>query len=148
MKHYVYLCGPIKGLTYEEATLWRQQVALKMNKNMITLDPLRDSVILKNEPILSDEYKNHPFHSADMITTRDRIDCLRADIVIANFLNAKTVSIGSMIEVGWADAKRIPIIGIIEENNIHKHAMLNEILSFTVTTVDEAVKIVNHIYGE
>jgi hypothetical protein len=42
MKHYVYLAGPITGLTYEGATEWRNVAAEKLDSDKIeTLSPLR-----------------------------------------------------------------------------------------------------------
>ena len=61
------------------------------------------------------------------VTTRDRMDCNRADAVIMNLLGAKTVSIWTMIEIGWADAHRTPIILVMERSaNVHDHPMVRD----------------------
>jgi hypothetical protein len=47
-----------------------------------------------------------------------------------------------MIEIGWADAHRIPIILVMEkEGNIHDHPMVRECVSFRVETLDEAMAV-------
>ena len=41
MKKYVYLAGPIAGLTEDEATTWRHEVRLQLPHNVIGISPLR-----------------------------------------------------------------------------------------------------------
>jgi hypothetical protein len=38
------------------------------------------------------------------ITTRDYNDCKRCDILVANFLGADKISIGTVMEIAWAKA--------------------------------------------
>jgi nucleoside 2-deoxyribosyltransferase len=80
------------------------------------------------------------------VVTRDRNDTTKSDAVIINLLGAQRVSIGTMIEAGWADAARVPVILVIEPENIHQHMMLAEIAGYTVQTLDEAVHIVKTLF--
>lgn len=151
MNKSVYLAGPISGLSYTEATQWREDAKRVLNSNNITaLSPMRFKEYLKEFESLSkmsaaeaDIYKNlSVLSSAKGITVRDRNDATRCDALIVNFLGAKNVSIGTVIELGWADANRIPIIVIMEEEgNIHDHGMVNEITGFRVSNVQAAIDI-------
>lgn len=94
----VYLAGPITGLTWGESTDWREYV-----KNYIsTLSPLRGKQRLReiagNIPIM-DSYEDHPLTTAKGINTRDYNDVKRADAIFVNFLGAKKVSIGTVMEI-------------------------------------------------
>lgn len=143
----VYLAGPISGETYAEATDWRRDFAGRFLGGGITcLDPMRGKAYLDVPDTIKDEYADTQLSSARGITVRDRFDTMRADIVVMNLLGAKKASIGSMIEAGWLDSKRIPLVLVMEpEGNIHHHAMLREIASWVVPSLDAAAQIVQSL---
>jgi nucleoside 2-deoxyribosyltransferase len=73
------------------------------------------------------------------ITRRDHNDCISADALVVNLLGAKIVSIGTMFELAWAYDRQIPVILVMEEyGNIHEHAMLEELYTYRVTSLDAA----------
>lgn len=139
----VYLAGPITGLSFGGATEWREGVTGALaQRGVIGVSPLRAKDYLKNEAKLGDTYESIALSSGKGITTRDRFDCMTSDAVLFNFLGADKVSIGTCIEIGWADAFRKPGILVIEpEKNVHDHGMIREICGFRVATLDEAVAI-------
>lgn len=76
------------------------------------------------------------------IITRDRFDATRCDVLLVNLLGAKKVSIGTVMEIAWADAHRIPIIVVIEpEGNPHEHPMIDEVTGFRATSLTEALAV-------
>ena len=76
------------------------------------------------------------------ITERDRFDTLRSDLIFCNLLGTNKISAGSMIEFGWADALRIPIILCMEEEgNVHDHAMVRAMASWIVPTLEEGIMV-------
>lgn len=145
----VYLCGPISGLSYDEAVDWRNDFRNYLLPGIHTLSPMRGKGYLTNELYLEKrEYDEHVMSTAKGITVRDRFDTIRSDIIVANFLEATKASIGSMIELGWADSNHIPVIAIMEkEGNVHDHGIVNQIVGYRVETVKEAAEIVNIALG-
>lgn len=128
MKH-VYLCGPITGLSYEEAQKgWRAEVraALAHIPNVVLVSPMRGKSHLEGEVDLSPIGGPHPLGTPRYILTRDRYDVHRSALVFANLIGATRVSIGSTWEFGWADAWDVPIICCMEAGNPHEHAFLLE----------------------
>lgn len=126
----VYLCGPVTGLTHDEARLgWRKWMKDELAKLGIdALSPLRYTDHLKDVTNWNPQgYPDHILSTAKAVTLRDRWDTQRCDLVFANLLDSTQVSIGSMIEVGWCDSMRIPMIIAMEDNNVHDHAMVREI---------------------
>lgn len=103
---------------------------------------MRGKKFLVNEKNIKDSYKEHPLTSQKGITCRDRADVMRCDMILVNFLGADKVSIGSVMEIAWADAWRKPIIVVMEKDNIHSHAMIREVSGFIVLDLDQAIKIV------
>jgi nucleoside 2-deoxyribosyltransferase len=139
----VYLAGPITGCTYQGCTDWRKKAIERLKEFDIEgLDPMRAKSYLEAFVEMGNEY-NHPLSSARGIMTRDHWDCTRCDIVLVNFIGAKTVSIGTVMEVAWAWDNQIPVVMAIEESgNPHHHAMINEATGFRVQTLEEAIETV------
>ena len=145
----VYLAGPITGLTYGDCTDWREYAQKTLGAVGITgVSPLRAKNYLKTceGELIGDEYFDKVLSCAKGITTRDRWDAMNCDLLLVNLLGAEKVSIGTMIEYGWADAARNPIITVIEEDdNRHDHAMVRELTGFRVETLDEGLNVAKAI---
>ena len=142
----VYLAGPIAGLTFGEADDWRTEVQGKLKSPIVGLSPLRCKQFLGSRgKLTSGGYAGNPLSTPQGITSRDRFDCQRADVVLFNFLGAGRVSIGTCIEIGWADSARRPMIAIMEPGNLHDHAIVRSCVPFIVGTLDEAVDLIHAI---
>jgi nucleoside 2-deoxyribosyltransferase len=148
----VYLSGPITGLTFQGATDWRAYAIASLKKaNLKGISPMRakDYLASLNAPISGHgrEYANlGVLSTAQAVVARDRFDTQRVDIMLMNLLGADRVSIGTMVEIGWADAARVPIIGIIEpEGNVHDHMFVNQLIGFRVTTLDKGLDLAKAI---
>ena len=139
----VYLAGPISGLTYDGAQEWREEFRQKIDQRIQCYSPLRGKEYLTMRGKLEGSYDEFPLSTDQGITTRDRFDCMGSDLVVFNLLGAKErVSIGTMIELGWADASRNPAILIMEKKgNVHDHPMVRQITHFRVDNVNDAIKL-------
>jgi nucleoside 2-deoxyribosyltransferase len=149
----VYLAGPITGLTYGQGQDWRQYVSQRFSKGILGYSPLRAKQYLDNGHIITDNQDELIMHgdlsaalSSDKgICARDRYDCKTADLILMNLLGATRVSIGTMVEIGWATAYDKPIVLVMEaEGNLHDHMMVRT-LPFIVRNLDNAIKVVNAI---
>ena len=148
----VYLSGPITGLTFQGATDWRQHAIESLALEGIKgISPMRakDYLASLNAPISGHgrEYaKLGVLSTPSAVLARDRFDTTRADVMLMNLLGSERVSIGTMVEIGWADAARVPIIGVMEpEGNVHDHMFVNQSIGFRVATLDEGLDIVKAI---
>lgn len=147
----VYLAGPISGLSYAGCTDWRHTAAADLADHGIkALSPLRGKEYLSHlEEISADgrEYAHLGVLSLPRgVMTRDRFDATRCDVLLVNLLDAKKVSIGAVMEIAWADARRTPIVAVMEDaGNVHEHMMVSEALGFRVPTLAEALHIVKAI---
>lgn len=149
----VYLAGPIRGATFEEAVTWRSVAAnWLLARGVRTLSPMRGKGRMAFEQMGLDGTIRGHFGTPKGITTRDRFDLARADVVLVNFLGADTVSIGTCVEFGWADMLRIPVVMVIDppkgvRDNLHHHAMLYEIAGYVTYSLNEGLQIVMEILG-
>ena len=148
----VYLAGPISGLTYDQGQDWRALIASQLQeKGILGYSPLRAKAYLKQYGVLEQSYqtKEQPLSclSSDRgITHRDRWDVMTSDAVLFNFLGAERVSIGTCIEIGWADAFRKPMVIVMEPTgNLHDYPMIREVAGWRVPTLEDGVTILDRI---
>lgn len=143
MKRSVYLAGPISGLTYANATDWRRYSKdFLKGYNIVGLDPLRGKDYLINETSIADKYDAHTMSTSRAIMVRDYFDCNNVGLILANFLGAKRISIGTVMECAWAYSARIPLILCMEKSgNVHDHSMIREAAGYHVDTLSEGLHI-------
>ena len=148
----VYLCGGIQGMTYAECVQWRTRVGDVLDQHGIeALSPMRGKAYLQRETSIKDSYEQHRMSTKAAIFARDKWDCLRADIILCNLLKAKSVSIGSMFEIAWAQDHGKYIIVVMEDVNPHVHAFVQEAASLIIPTMSEAIKhllVVANVYTD
>lgn len=152
---YIYLSGPIAHLTYRQATEWRRWVAVELEEDysdVEVLDPMRDVEADPDTVIGSADANSYSIGSVDTamltdrgIVTRDFQDTCRADLVIANLLDTKSVSIGTIAELAWAYDRRIPTVVITEPGNPHEHPFVREFSSYRVATVEAAIEVTKSV---
>ncbi len=137
----VYLCGPITGLTYDQAVKYRSDVVIRFKDfNIEALSPMRgkDAYVNKTEVFKSGGYTD-VMKNDKAIVNRDRNDVMNCDLLFADLRGAAKASIGSMVEYGWADAFRKPIVTLMEkEGNPHEHAFVNQMSTYVTDDFDEA----------
>jgi nucleoside 2-deoxyribosyltransferase len=145
----VYLAGPITGATYEGATDWREDLALNLPRGTVGVSPMRGKEYLKKmEGGLPSVLKDGtlPMSSAKAIFARDTFDIRRAEIVLANLTGAERVSVGTMVELGYAKALNKTIIIVMEEKgNVHDHPFVTEAASFVVRDLSEALRLIGSL---
>jgi|HubBroStandDraft_1064217.scaffolds.fasta_scaffold144307_1 nucleoside 2-deoxyribosyltransferase len=138
----VYLAGPISGLTFAGAQEWRNEFTRRVDSRIKAYSPLRGKDYLAGLGILEQSYANFPLSTDQGLTTRDRYDCMGADLVVFYLLGAQRISVGTMIEMGWCDAARKPAVLVIEkEGNPHDHPMVRQTVPFRVDNLDDALKV-------
>lgn len=138
----VYLAGPIAGLTYDEAQEWRKAATDYLNLLDVTvLNPLR--VVQPFNGVHGNQGVEEAHFSARGMIMRDRTDVYTSDLILMNLSNAKGVSIGSCVELGWADAYRKPVVTISTDPK--PHAFIYELSSYVVPNLHEALIIVKGI---
>jgi nucleoside 2-deoxyribosyltransferase len=142
----VYLSGPITGLNYDDGNYWRDQVTARLNDNITPLNPLRCKEWARKHGIIYDTMgRGHPWMATDeFIGTRDHWDTVRSELVLVNLLGALQVSVGTVLEIGMAHARGVPIILVMEdEGNCHEHGMIRAYSTMRFNNLDAAVDCVN-----
>lgn len=144
----IYLAGPITGLLHADTIKWRDKfTAAFEGTNIQCFSPMRgkDHLALLDTAIAG-SYPEDILACEKAIMTRDRHDCTKCDLVVMNLLKAYMppsgkVSVGTIIEIGWADANRVPIIAIMDkEGSPYEHPMVNQAVGFRCETIEQAVE--------
>lgn len=139
------------GLTEKEATEWRNYVTEYFSDYGIeVLDPMRQLRYMSKDARI-DETNRREDHvrSFDPVMTTDRginirdyNDTIRSDLIFINLLGARKISVGTVVEIAWAYDRRIPTVLVMEEGNVHEHAMLRDMISYRVDTLDRGIRVV------
>ena len=150
-----YLAGPINGLTFDDATGWRQTVTDRLASSaphIRCVDPMRGNRPGDGPP-WSRQGRGLP--NASTIVARDLWDVRAADIVLMNLLGATTTSIGCMIELGCAHAHGAFLVVVLDGRgrdsancrpiNPHDHLFVRELASAVVESLSDAVAIMESL---
>lgn len=158
MQPTVYLAGPITGLSFQGCTNWRDYAIKRLAEHGIRgLSPMRGKEYLSHLATISGHARDYAdlgvLSAPRAIITRDRWDATRCDVVLAHLAGATQVSIGTVMEIAWADLKRIPLVVTMEcgirgerlsgqpVDNPHDHCMIHEATGFRVATLEEALDV-------
>jgi nucleoside 2-deoxyribosyltransferase len=135
----VYLAGPISGLKYEEATQWRHYSKI-MLRPCETVSPLRGA---DTQPEKYFNPNGERWTSMKAIFNRDHYDVMNCDALLINFIGAKTVSKGTLMEIAWAHAYRKPMVMAIEgPSNPNWDVFIMEAVPFVEHTLDDAIQTI------
>ena len=114
MRPLVYLSGPIEGMTFGDATGWREAAKARLALHGIeVLDPMRGVSTPDDDEHVERWFVDPAKRDGVSETARCRHDVLQcADAMIANFSPGEPGRpfVGSLIEIGWADTVKVPIV--------------------------------------
>lgn len=143
----VYLAGPIAHCTYEDAAHgWRLDAADELENfydGVRVLSPMRGKYHLERHSgvLGSQAFEGRAMSSTTGILGRDRNDVKSSDAILMNLLGAQKVSIGTMVELGWADAFRIPVVLVMEKDgsNPHDHMFPKGLQTYWLDSMGDAI---------
>jgi nucleoside 2-deoxyribosyltransferase len=107
----------------------------------------------KNRELKPYEYPDAgAFGVTQGIVTRDRFDVRSCDVMLVNLLQAeirRQVSIGTMVEIGWADAWRKPMVLVWnKERNPHRHLFLDGLCTYHTDKLEEGIYICRKLLNQ
>lgn len=136
----VYLSGPISGSPDDAIVGWRQRVGQLLPQDVELFDPTASPYDASSAYLVpeSDSEKLARLAHGRLVVDRNKHLIQSSDVVLANFLQADHASIGSIGELFWANAFRVPIVVVREPSgNVHDHAMLNAIASVVTHSLED-----------
>jgi nucleoside 2-deoxyribosyltransferase len=143
----VYACGPMHGRTFRECTKWRNCAQKLLAPEIILDSPVRqyrETEFDKHED--ASRAERGLFYQDGTIYVKDRYAVYHADALLVNFLGVNVASIGSCIELGWADAWGKLVVVAMEPENVHQHPMVRRICNdIILPSVEEAAHALRKI---
>jgi nucleoside 2-deoxyribosyltransferase len=143
----IYLAGPISGLGYDEVVDAYKEKSLYLRQiGYEVLCPMTGKAYLRNELEFRASGYNSPVSTNHAIFERDKWMVSNCDIVLAELSNSGTrVSIGTMMELAWANMLGKHTIGVMQFDNIHRHAFVLESCDIVFETIQEAYKYLDDL---
>ena len=151
MKKYIYLAGPIAGLTEEEATTWRYDVNLMLPDNIIGISPLRCEPLKEGMVYTDDGATDKMWSDPRAINSKNWLDTESSDLVLAYLpkeMNDRRPSIGTIIEIGWSIGLKKPLIVVSDDKQIMEHPLIECNAAWRLDELDDAVEVIIGLFGD
>jgi len=123
----VYLGGP-PGHAFHNGSTWRDYIASELPEEIGVLSPLRSPSSMPH-PHIGFNYFN----------------LSKASALLLNFFSEDRVALEASVEIGWAEANRVPMIFISEPADLKDRAALFTHSALRAGAYDEAVTMVKSI---
>jgi hypothetical protein len=144
----IYTAGPISGQSYDQVMVrYQGQVSKLQELGYEVICPMTGKEYLRNEiEFKAKGYDQHPVSTNHAIKERDRWMVGEVDVVLVDFTEcAGIVSIGSCMELAWADELKKHTIVVMEEGNIHQHCFILECADIVFPSMRDAYTYLTHL---
>lgn len=151
MKKYIYLAGPIAGLTENEATTWRHDIRQKLPHNIIGISPLRCEPVKEGMTYTSPGAVDKMWSDPRAINAKNWLDTESSDLVLAYLpkeMNDRRPSIGTIIEIGWTIGLKKPLIVVSDDKQIMEHSLIECNAAWRLENLDDAVEVIIGLFGD
>lgn len=150
MKPTVYLAGPIAGCDKGEANDWRWQVSGKLRgSGIVGISPLRCEPLIGERYMVG--YEDPRFGTPRAIASKNITDvklCTMTLCYMPRALNERRLSVGTLLELGWAHAFGKPTILVTDYQFLLEHPVVQANASWILGTLDEAVEVIVGVLGD
>lgn len=140
MKPRIYTAGPVSGQSYEQVIArFKRQYELLTSYGYEVICPMTGKAYLRNEIEFKAQGYDNPVSTNHAIKERDRWMVGRSHVVLADFTESgPVVSIGTCMELAWADELKKHTIVVMQKDNIHRHCFILECADIVFETIEEA----------
>lgn len=137
----VYLAGPIAGQTGEKLlNSIAEKAAILTDIGYLVYQPMvgKSHIIPHTETYKSNGYEQFAVATNHSIFARDKWMVTQADIIVADLsTSGDRVSIGTMMEIAWANLQGKLVIVVLPDGNIHNHLFVLEAATHIFKNMDQ-----------
>jgi len=145
----IYCCHPISGSSADEVFSYYEKVSKELESyGYDVLTPMHGKGMLRTEMKFRAADYRHPVTTNHAIYNRDRWMVKQADVVFANLMGAKIVSIGTMMELAWASDTERHVVLCMDVENVHRHAFVLEAADVVFETEADALGYLKSLAGK
>jgi len=141
----IYIAHPISWLSYREVVDYYETIRTELECFYDILSPMTGKGELRNEISFKAEGYGTPVSTNHAIVGRDRWMVKQADIVFVDFGDANRVSIGCVMELGWAKLLGKHTVVVLGKKNIHRHAFVLESADIVFPKLEDALDYLNKL---
>lgn len=146
----VYLAGPIAGCDLGEANNWRKYVSDCLQQHNIKgISPLRC------EPLIGERYAtgydDPRFGTARAIASKNFLDVQMCDMTLCYLprsLNERRLSVGTVLELGWAHALRKPTILVSDYPFLTEHPVVQANAGWILPDLNSAIEVITGVLAD
>lgn len=136
----IYLAGSISGMSYEVVANYFHETAYNLRLiGYHVITPMTGKSELRTDTKLKADGYHIPAATNHAIAERDRWMVEQADVVYCNLTMAQIVSIGSVMELAWAQMLGKHTVVAMQTDNIHRHAFVLEAADIVYETHEKAM---------
>lgn len=159
-RRFVYLAGPISGMSYGEATDWRQAITSLFLPGIVGVSPMRMKEWasklkaikdVKQYAKVADEEDFLISGESHAINTRDMYDVRTCDMTLIYMPKSLTdkagISVGTVKEIGYAARDRKPMVLVTDDKKVAGHPLIREDIGWIVPTLEMGADVVNSVLG-
>ena len=142
----IYCVRPISGCSADDVFNYYEktkEILTGMGYNVFT--PMYGERYLRTELEFKAKDYRSPISTNGAIFKRDRWMVDQSDVIYANFLGAKHVSVGSMFELAWGYDTKKQVIVVMEDDNVHQHTFVLEAATIVFNNVSEALEYLERL---
>jgi len=144
----LYLAGPMSDLTWDEANAWRDHVTVELAKTGVDVrSPLRNKELGSKDTFQKMGNPEKPNLTPRSILLQDYHDVDCSSALLVNFLGSESVSIGTVSEIARAYTRGIPVVVVMEPDNIHYHAFIDAQATAIFPTLDEGIVFTKRLFN-
>ncbi len=153
MNQVIYLCGPMTGLTPEQASKWRADAEATLAPfGFVIASPMRveGKLLAPGKKIKAVEETNIPAMQGAAIYWRDMYDLDNTDILLCNLNDVPDgPCIGSIFEIGYVAGQRKAAILIVArpETLFRQHPMMTTPAHAVFDELEEAYEFIKLNYS-
>ena len=136
----IYLALPISGRGYDDVVedIFMLKKILE-NIGYEVLQPMTAKGYLRTEVEFKAHGYDNPVSTNHAIAERDKWMVQQSDIILMDLSQAKSISIGCMMELAWGALLGKHTIVVMGEGNPHRHAFVIEAADIIFSNTDAAI---------
>lgn len=149
---YVYLAGPIFGVSFDDATEWRALVKARFAPGIKGVSPMRGKEFLRGEKKIGSSYETEPIAgAATPVAARDFFDVAHADLLFAYLPRAvseKRPFCGTLLEIGAAIQAGTLVVLVSDDPRVRDCPLIKGKVGWQLDTLEDGIKAVNLLLEE
>ena len=144
----IYCCHSISGMSADEVfTYYEDTDRVLQSFGYDVLSPMHGKDMLRTEKEFRAADYRHPVTANHAIFNRDHWMVCQSDVVYANLMGTKAVSIGTMMELAWASHTYKHVVLCMENDNVHRHAFVLEACDIVFDNEQDTLQYLKGLIG-